>query len=231
MGKAGGAMAISLLNGKSDPKRISVTPVRFQEAYDRFQQLIAANSQGHAFTNFREGIAAAWEGYKPRLRDHALRILAPETWAEDQIGSGTILNHTIAAIEIQDHRANLTNNLVFWQNRFGHANRDHRALLDGAGNPRQQMEIERLLFGLYRGDADDADTFEGLAQLKGSTYPLLAYLLFLKDMDRFMPIRPSTSTRPSKRSVSTSSRCANAPGTTIGASTLRLVECKKPYLR
>jgi hypothetical protein len=36
----------------------------------------------------------------------------------------------IEAIEIQEGRSNLTNNLVFWQNRFGHANRDHRALLE-----------------------------------------------------------------------------------------------------
>ena len=35
-------------------------------------------------------------------------------------------------------RINLTNNLVFWQNRFGHANRDHRALLEAGAEPIQK---------------------------------------------------------------------------------------------
>jgi hypothetical protein len=52
-----------------------------------------ANDKGNAFTNFQEGVAGVWEGYKPRLRDHALRILAFDGWSESSIGSGAILRH------------------------------------------------------------------------------------------------------------------------------------------
>jgi hypothetical protein len=136
-----------------------------------------------------------WEGYKPRLRDYALRILDVNGWSENSIGSGAILQHTIDAIEIQDSRTNLTNNLVFWQNRFGHANRDHRVLLEAVTSPNLRRDLEQLLFGLYRNQADEGATFDHLSELTGAKYPLLAYLYFLKDMDRFMPIQPTTFDR------------------------------------
>jgi hypothetical protein len=91
----------------------AVDPRAFREAFARFQALITAKS-GHAFTDFQEGLAAVWESYKPRLRDYALGLLRAGEWSEADIGSGAILNRMIEAIEIQDSRSNLTNNLVFW---------------------------------------------------------------------------------------------------------------------
>jgi hypothetical protein len=173
----------------------ALKPTNFHDAFARFQRLIAANDKGHAFTNFDEGVAAVWEGYKPRLRKQALSILAPDAWSESDIGSGAILQRVIDAIEIQDTRINLTNNLVFWQNRFGHANRDHRILLEAISNGSLRSVLERLIFGLYRADADEGATFDRLSELTGAKYPLLAYFYFLKDMDRFLPIQPTTFDR------------------------------------
>jgi hypothetical protein len=170
-------------------------PGRFQTQFARFQRLIADNDKGNAFTNFQEGVAGVWEGYKPHLRDHALRILAFDGWSESSIGSGAILRHVIDAIEIQDSRTTLTNNLCFWQNRFGHANRDHRALLEAVSSPKSRVELEQLLFGVYRGKANEGATFDRLGELTGAKYPLLAYLYFLQDMGRFMPIQPTTFDR------------------------------------
>lgn len=162
----------------------------FQNAFRHFQKLLVAKS-GHALANFDEGLPAAWESYKPKLRAYALGLLAPEQWSEADIGSGRILDRTIAAIEIQDSRANLSNNLVFWQNRYGHAHRDHRALLDATLDRKLRDSVERLLFALYRTDEDEGSTFDRLSDLSGAKYPLLAYLYFLKDSDRFMPIQPT----------------------------------------
>jgi hypothetical protein len=169
----------------------SVDPRAFRDTFARFQGLIAAKDKGHAFTNFHEGLAAVWESYKPRLRDHALRILGVDEWSESAIGSGEILQRMIEAIEVQDTHGNLTNNLVFWQNRFGHANRDHRVLLEAVSNSKLRKDLEKLLFGLFRGAADEGATFDRLSELTGGKYPLLAYVYFLKDLDRFMPIQPT----------------------------------------
>ncbi len=168
----------------------AINPQRFRDAFARFQALVVAWS-GHPFTNFHEGMAATWESYKPRLREYALELLRTSEWSQDAIGSGAILNRMIEAIEIQATVGDRTNNLVFWQNRYGHANRDHRVLLEAGSNPKLRRDIEGLLFGLFRGGAAEGATFENLRDLTGGKYPLLAYFYFLKDMDRFMPIQPT----------------------------------------
>ena len=120
---------------------LHIHPHAFREAFARFQRLVTTKD-GHPFAGFGEGLAAVWESYKPRLRNHALELLHAEEWSDAEIGSGKILNRMVEAIEIQDAGKNLTNTLVFWQNRFGHANRDHRALLEAGSNKNLRREIE-----------------------------------------------------------------------------------------
>lgn len=168
-----------------------LSPVDFRTHFDQFQALITAESNGHPFTNFAEGSIAAWEGYKPILRKIALKRLSVEAWSRDAIGSGSILERVIDSIEIQESKSNLVNNLVFWQNRFGHANRDHRVLLEAGASPTLKRALESLLFDFYRGDRQEGTVFDELAEATGRKYPLIAYLYFLKDMDRFMPIQPT----------------------------------------
>lgn len=181
--KPAAAVAQAQLAAKVDPRA-------FLSAFANFQTLVEARS-GHPFATFQDGLAAAWEGYKLVLREKALGLLRPQEWTEAEIGSGFILSCTIAAIEIQDSRSKLVNNLVFWPNRFGHANRDHRVFLEAITIPSLRREIERHLFNLYRGDAAEAGIFDRLAELTAGKYPLLGYLFFLKDANRFMPILPT----------------------------------------
>jgi hypothetical protein len=163
----------------------------FRTAFNRFQKLVAIYS-GHEFTSLNEGLAAVWEGYKPKLRDLALSKLDAANWQHNTIGKGGILDRTIAAIEIQDNRpGGLTNNFVFWQNRYGHLSREHRALLDAQQDQGSRRAIENALFELYRTDTDEGALFDRLSELTGRKYTLSAYLYFLKDMSRFMPIQPT----------------------------------------
>ena len=163
----------------------------FCRAFERFQRLVLIYT-GHPFTNLHEGLVAAWERYKPQLRELALSKLDTAGWDKSIIGRGVILANAIAAIEIQDNgRGGLTNNLLFWQNRFGHMSREHRALLDAQQDAGARLAIETALFDLYRTETADGELFERLAQLTGRKYTLLAYLFFLKDMNRFMPIQPT----------------------------------------
>ena len=168
-------------------------PDRFNEQFLRFTGLVPLHNDGHPFTSFCEGVVADWEDYKPYLRDRALGILVPDTWTAAEIGSGAILQRTIDAIEIQGN--GLTNNLVGWQNRFGDAKRDHHALLRSTSNAKRRRDLERRLFSLYRSDSDEGAVFDELSDLTGAKYRLLAYLYFLKDMDRFMPILPTAFDR------------------------------------
>ena len=172
---------------------ITLDPGRFNEQFEKFKSRVPIHNNGQAFTNFREGVVAAWEGYKIDLRDRALGILVPDTWTEAEIGSGAILQRTITAIEIQD--GDLTNNLVFWQNRYGPDSRNHRVLLEAVSNNKMCKDLEQCLFDLYRGNSDEGAIFDYLSRLTGARYPLISYLYFLKDMDRFAPILPTTFDR------------------------------------
>lgn len=174
---------------------IVLSATQFQTQFARFQRLIRTNDKENAFTNFNEGVAGAWENYKLRLREQALGVLAADTWSEGSLGSGKILQHAINAIEIRDGRSNLINNLVLWQNRYGHANRDHRLLIEAVSDPALRQDLETLLFRLYRANGDEGTIFDRLSELTGGKYPLIAYLYFLRDSDRFMPIRPTTFDR------------------------------------
>jgi len=166
------------------------TNVYFEAAYKNFCKLVLDVS-GHKFTNFNEGVAKSWEDYKPRLRNYALEILQASFWNAEDIGSGEILNSTIKAIEIQDSRANLINNLVFWQNRYGHEQRAHKSFLDARNDIQDLKKLEQVLFDLFHTDRDHL-AFEALTQITSGKYPLLAYLFYLKDDERFMPILPTT---------------------------------------
>lgn len=182
--------------GSALPAQLERGPQLFNEnalatEFERFKSLILAN-EGRSFRNFQEGLAATWEGYKPSLRERALDLLDAESWSEGDVGTGAILEKAIAAIEIQDQAPKLTNNLVFWQNRFGHANREHRVFIEAQTEASQRKKLEFLLFQLYRGDMDEGALFDELIDLVGAKYPLLAYLFFLKDIERFAPIQPTT---------------------------------------
>ena len=164
---------------------------RFSEQFQRFKSLVPVYDNGRAFTDFDKGVVHRWEGYKPGLRDYALDTLVPKTWTEVEIGSGAILERTIKAVEIKD------NNLFVSQPRWGPGSSGHRVLLDARRDAELRFELERRLFDLFAGVADEGTTFDRLKDLLGAKYPLLGYLFFLKDMDRFMPIRPPFSTAPS----------------------------------
>lgn len=162
----------------------------FAEAFEHFRRLVLKES-GHAFETFDDGLAGAWERYKPSLRAYALTLLDVDAWHAEHIGTGLILEATIKAVEINDRDRSLRNNLVFWRNQYGHANRDHKALLEARSSALHRSKIEEALYNLYRSEEDEPALFDHLADLTGAKYPLLAYLFFLKDMDRFMPIQPT----------------------------------------
>jgi hypothetical protein len=161
----------------------------FVTAFASFKQKIL-NASGTPFKSFREGLPAEWEAYKPVLRENALARLNAKAWNESWVGTGKILSHVIDAIEIEDKAAR--NNLVGWVNRFGHAARSHRELLDAVDKPAQAALIERRLLKLYGDDSELPVVFDALAELVGKRYDLLAYLFFLRDSERFMPIAPTS---------------------------------------
>jgi hypothetical protein len=106
------------------------------------------------------------------------------------VGTGRILDKVVDAIEISDRPDVPRNNLVAWQARYGPQSQSHRALLAARGDRRRGLE--RWCVDFFRQQSVDGDAFEAFVDMAGPRYDLVAYLFYLKDADRFMPIAPRT---------------------------------------
>jgi hypothetical protein len=169
----------------SDTPPAEIDPEDFERAFALFLDIIRANEPGRRkFAGFQQGVIHVEEGYKARLYMVARKKLGAEGWHEGDIGSGTILDATIQAIEIEG------NNLLTWDDRNGFETRTHMPLVTARREAVARHQVEDLLYRLYRDLEEDAPLFERMIDHIGRSYPLLGYLWFLKDIDRFTPLRP-----------------------------------------
>lgn len=171
---------------------MSLSALTFQAQFSRFEKQVRQNSGGDSFTSFLDGLPAEWEDYKQDVRVEALRRLNLPAWKKAEVGKGRILKRVIEAIEIYDPKRDLRNNLVAWQNRYGHKAKSHRALLDARADAGARRDFEQWAFDFFHDRSAQDQAFERFRQLAGDRYDLVAYLFFLKDWTHFMPIAPTT---------------------------------------
>ena len=169
---------------------MKLSPLVFDVQFQKFKKAVLAEWKSD-FCSFREGGPWEWESYKEDVRNEALRIMDCRRWKKSQVGSGKILKRVIAAIEI-NRGGNLRNNLVRWENRWGHKKRAHHALLDALKDRKTKREFEQLFLDFFQGRRKEADAFNQFCELAGHHYGLIAYFFFLKDWTRFMPNAPET---------------------------------------
>lgn len=165
---------------------LKLSTIIFERQFQLFKNIIQSQPGGRPFISFQEGIPYEEEGYKTALREHVLKTMESGQWRESDIGSGRILKSVIESIEISDRAC--PNNLVRWENRYGHDARSHKALIDAQSSPR---EVEDWFYRFFTGIMEDKDAFESFRSLAGDRYDLAAYIFFLKDWSQFMPIAPT----------------------------------------
>lgn len=183
---------------------------QFQRELRRFRDEIYPRHSDASFSSFNDGAARAWEGYKPRLRAEALTRLDVASWSAAQIGTGTILEHAISAIEIGGNEQQ-RNNLVPWDGRYGPSTIAHAVFLAARARPDSRRRIEQWLFDAFTGSSEAGQLFERFREIAGDGYALPAYLFFLIDDERFAPIAPRTFDEAFRRlgiPVTTSGQCS-----------------------
>jgi hypothetical protein len=182
-----GAVGIHLPNPDySASSTLTLSALTFQIQFERFKKAVIGSS-GEEFRSFREGIPLEWEGYKEHVRTKARALLKFSQWKDKDIGTGRILDRVIDAIEINEG-PNLRNNLVAWQPRYGPTSVPHWVFKEARQDKAKRAQLERAIYDLFRSDSSEGQVFESLRSLGVSHYNLMAYLFFLKDWDRFMPI-------------------------------------------
>ena len=113
------------------------------------------------------------EEYKRAVAVNAFSALNCDSWNESEIGEGRIGECAIKAV-------NKNQNLIgrFQVSLFSDKVRE------------DLYKSERLLFDLYH-DKKEQDSFEKLCDYFGRRYDLIAYLYFIIDPDRYLPLRPT----------------------------------------
>jgi len=161
-----------------------INTYRFDAYFDKFNDYLLAET-GLPLQSFSHPFMQRHEYYKTPLRVHALEILDVESWQPGMIGSGELNERLIKAIEQKG------NNLGrFDPNRFGLRNVPHLFLHNAAGNERRILEIESLIYGFFTSKISDEHAFESFVRLAGGRYSLLAFLFYLKDDRKYVPISP-----------------------------------------
>jgi len=152
--------------------------------HNRFVDFISKQNGGK-FTSFSHPFIDVHENYKFRVRDEALTLLQYWTWKKEDVGNGKIIDKTISAIELTD------NNLVNWQARYGDEQRDHHSLYKAKSEKRSLKEYEILLYNFFNSKEQDEICFESFIKTAGKKYSYIAFLFFLKDNRKYLPIAPS----------------------------------------
>lgn len=122
---------------------------------------------------------ATQEGYKDVAWDEWADVLCFGGWKESMAGGGDIVKAMQATYK--DNRAN-------WiTKRFGGF--DLGAKLEA--KPNGVERFERAAVGFYAGDLLVKDFFDEMVALLGQQYSAVSHLLFLKDKQAFVPVKPT----------------------------------------
>ena len=118
------------------------------------------------------------EGYKEDAWEQWSKVLSFDAQDESAIGTGKILSKLQPTLD--DNRAN-------WiTKRYGGF--DLKAKLATRKNGVE--EFERAAYGFYTGGLISRDFFEKSVSLLGRQYSVVSHLMFLKDKDAFVPVKP-----------------------------------------
>lgn len=162
---------------------MSILPQVFRIAFNRFQD-IHREECGFPLDSFRnpESFAFKEEDYKEDVAREAVRVLDARHWSRAEIGTGAILDRVIRAIELRG------NNLLRWPSINGPGTGVHQVLYDTKRKKNKRQKLEKLFFDLYHEKQVGQTQFDGITDICKNCYGLLAYLFFIADRHRFLPI-------------------------------------------
>lgn len=117
------------------------------------------------------------ENYKYSVYNEARENLGNKFWKPDDVGTGKIKKSVDSAIKTRvNHNYQMTdNNLVDWRKKDNFSKRTN------------SRSIEQLFFDFYKSKIKDQIAFERLID-EGLSYQFIAYLFFIKDSNKYLPI-------------------------------------------
>ena len=146
---------------------------RFYKYLDGFKTYIEFKSNAYMINLANNQFFVNQEGYKHNVYIYAHNILDFSTWRLSDIGTGKIAEKAIQAV---DGGANL----VHHQQKLHFKNKICE----------NTKKSEQLLYNLYCSDSDEK-SFKDIVSFWGGKYDLIAYLFFIKNDKKYLPINSS----------------------------------------
>jgi hypothetical protein len=102
------------------------------------------------------------------------------------VGTGELIDRLANAIEQPDN-----NFFVHQIGRFGERKISHYFLYSAKKDEGETTKVERLIYDFYKDQIADEQAFAAFTKCAGKKYALLAYLFYIKDDRRYVPIAPT----------------------------------------
>ena len=132
-----------------------------------------------SFTGFRKSTyIEGQENYKYSVYEQTRNALKHKSWVKEDIGTGKIQKCVADALKrrIRHDGRSVNNNLTDWRKQ------------DDFSRQRKDNALEEALFRFYKSsDIKPKDAFDAFIR-EELPYQVIAYLFFIKDMKKFMPI-------------------------------------------
>lgn len=117
-------------------------------------------------------VYAKEELYKYNVLEKAEKLLKRSEWKKEEIGTGKIFAHVKAVMDASENLVYINNRLKFYDKCEAY-----------------MSKAEQALYMLYRGN-DDHKAFDVITDAFGKVYDVVAYLFFIHDSKRYLPISP-----------------------------------------
>ena len=150
---------------------------RLEEKFENFRKFISKEDDKQFISFSSSELIDNNENYKYSVYDKSRVNLGVNLWSPSDIGTGKIKMAVESAINTKVNHSNQVtdNNLLYWRKKDAFIKRE------------SSRSIEQLFFDLYKNKIKDQIAFERLVD-EGLSYQFIAYLFFIKDSKRFLPI-------------------------------------------
>lgn len=144
------------------------------ERAEKFEQYVHAHNNDNLPIDFNnsEGILYREEDYKKRIARQARSVLTSENWDDSWIGDGRIQQSINRVMDLSGNLVNFNTRIDF-RKRF----------------EEYKSDAEKAIYDIYR-SSDDKRAFEQAIKIFGAKYPVVAYLFFVKDEEKYLPTSP-----------------------------------------
>lgn len=148
-----------------------------EKRFEAFSEFVSEHDNKSFLTFKSSDFIDNNENYKYSVYAEARENLGNKFWKSDDIGTGNIKKAVESAIKTRvNHNYRMTdNNLVDWRKK------------DSFSKRKNTKKLEQIFFNLYKSKIKDSLAFEQLLK-EGLSYQFIAYLFFIKDSNRFLPI-------------------------------------------